>query len=46
MVTFSQALLQTDGPISCEDLLNPARGMLFGLELSAYFWVLLICMSI
>lgn len=46
MVTFSQALLQTDGPISCEDLLNPVRGMLLGLELSAYFWVLLIGLSI
>lgn len=46
MVTLSQALLRTDGPVSCEDLLNPARGMLFGLELSAYFWVLLIGLSI
>ena len=46
MITFSHTLWQTDGPVSCEDLLNPARGMLFGLELSGYFWVLLIGLSI
>ena len=46
MITLSHTLSQADGWDVSEDLLKPARGMLFGLELSAYFWAVLIGLSI
>ena len=46
MVTLYQALSHADGSGDYEDLLNPARGMIFGLELSAYFWAILFGLSL